>query len=69
MYGARPVLISGSCKRETRLEHAALINTAYQACCTTNLRTVSIASDGESRLGEALVRLTFKYSLAQTSPI
>jgi hypothetical protein len=69
IYGARPILVSGSCKRETGLEHASLINTAYQASRKLKLRTISIASDGESRQGEALVRLTFKHDLAQTSPI
>jgi hypothetical protein len=69
VYGARPILISGSCKRESGLEHAALINAAYHACHKTNLRTICIASDGESRRGEALVRLTFKRELVPTSPI
>lgn len=51
------------------MEHAALIHTAYQAGCKSKLRTISIASDGESRRGEALVHLTFKRQLAHTSPI
>lgn len=69
VYSARPILISGSCKRETGMEHAALINTAYLASRKSKLRTVSIASDGESRRGEALVCLAFKQELAPTSPI
>ncbi|KAF8058599.1 hypothetical protein FPV67DRAFT_1565461 [Lyophyllum atratum] len=69
LYSARPVLVSGSCKRETGAEHATLVDTAYRASKKTKLRTVSIASDGESRRGEALVRLTFKQSLSPNSPI
>ena len=30
-YSARPILISGSCKRETGIQHAALISTALSA--------------------------------------
>ncbi|KAF8054223.1 hypothetical protein FPV67DRAFT_1763516 [Lyophyllum atratum] len=69
LYGARAMLISGSCKRETGAKHATLLNTAYQASKKTTLRTVCIASDGESRRGEALVRLTFKHVLSPESPI
>lgn len=46
-----------------------MINAAYLASRKSKLRTVSIASDGESRRGEALVRLAFKQELAPTSPI
>jgi hypothetical protein len=69
LYSARPILISGSCKRETGAEHASLINIGYLASDRSNLRTISIASDGESRRGEALVRLTFKHRLNPDSPI
>ncbi|KAF8221047.1 hypothetical protein L208DRAFT_1041734, partial [Tricholoma matsutake] len=69
IYSAHPILISGSCKWETGIEHAALINTAYQAGHKTNLRTICITSDGESQRGEALVHLTFKCELAPTSLI
>ncbi|KAF7420950.1 hypothetical protein PC9H_011469 [Pleurotus ostreatus] len=69
LYGARPVLVSGSCKRETGLEHAQLIQHVIDASQATSLRTISIASDGESRRGEALVRLTFKHALKPTSPL
>jgi hypothetical protein len=69
LYSARPILISGSCKRETGAEHASLINTGYLASHKSKLRTVSIASDGESRRGEALVRLTFKRQIDPDSPI
>jgi hypothetical protein len=69
LYSARPILISGSCKRETGIQHAALVNTAFTASQKSKLRTISIASDGESRHGEALIRLTFRHQLASTSPI
>jgi hypothetical protein len=36
---------------------------------TTNLRIVSLASDGESRRGSAFILLTFKHRLPQQSPI
>lgn len=68
-YSARPILISGSCKRETGIQHAALISTALSASQKSKLRTISIASDGESRRGEALIHLTFRHQLAPTSPI
>jgi hypothetical protein len=69
LYSARPILISGSCKRETGIQHVALISTAFAASKKSDLRTISIASDGESRRGEALIHLTFKHQLAPTSPI
>jgi hypothetical protein len=67
LYSARPILISGSCKRETGADHAALISAGYFASRKSTLRTISIASDGESRRGEALIRLTFKHPLNQSS--
>ena len=69
LYSTCPILISGSCKRETGAEHASLINIGYLAGQKSKLRTISIASDGESRRGEALVCLTFKHQLKPESPI
>ena len=69
LYSAHPILISGSCKRETGPQHATLINMGYLASHKLKLRTISIASDGESRRGEALVQITFKRQLDSTSPI
>ena len=37
--------------------------------CFTTYRTVSIASDGESKHGDALVILTTKWTLSSQSPI
>ena len=63
------MLISGSCKCETGIQHASLVNTTLVASRKSKLRTISIASDGESQRGEALVHLTFGHRLASTSPI
>jgi hypothetical protein len=46
-----------------------LINTGYLSSRKSTLRTISIASDGESRRGEALVRMTFKRPLDPDSSI
>ncbi|KAG6834823.1 hypothetical protein H0H93_007136, partial [Arthromyces matolae] len=73
LYPARGILISGDCKRETGIEHAKIIQTAIDAMNSekpfTNLRIVSIASDGETRRGSAFVSLTFRYDLSEESPI
>ncbi|KAF6757726.1 hypothetical protein DFP72DRAFT_808703 [Ephemerocybe angulata] len=74
MYAARPVLISGDCKRETGHEHAInVLQTTLNGVNTckdqTKLRVVSLASDGEARRGSALVELTFKKKLQEDSPI
>ena len=71
VYSARPILISGSCKRETGSEHARLIRTTLEGIHTTKpkLRTICIASDGESRRGEALIIETSKHTLDPSSPI
>ncbi|KAJ8518371.1 hypothetical protein ONZ45_g4578 [Pleurotus djamor] len=67
-YSARPILVSGSCKRETGWAQSNLIQTCLSAT-KNQVRVISIASDGESRRGEALIRLTFKHILSQSSPI
>jgi len=69
LYSALPALISGQCGRETGHEHAAIIQTTINGIAKLNLRTISIASDGESRHGEALIQLTFKKELEISSPI
>lgn len=57
-------------------EHTKLIQTALTAAenmknkqCFTTYRTVSIASDGESKRSDALVILTMKQTLSLQSPI
>ncbi|KAF9455979.1 hypothetical protein BDZ94DRAFT_1302808 [Collybia nuda] len=71
LYAARPILISGDCKKEDGEEHAEVIRTVLEAVEnkkeTTKLRVVSIASDGETRRGAAFVILTFKHDLPPTS--
>ncbi|EDR03397.1 uncharacterized protein LACBIDRAFT_307198 [Laccaria bicolor S238N-H82] len=69
LYGARGILVSGDCKQESGLEHVQLIKTAFDASRKTRVCTVSIASDGESRRGLALVQFTFKKKLSPDSPI
>ncbi|KAI0259273.1 hypothetical protein BC834DRAFT_926296 [Gloeopeniophorella convolvens] len=73
MYSARPVLLSGSCKRESAAEHASLLQTTIDAVNSksslTRARIISLASDGEARHGKALVQLTFKFALSPSSPI
>ncbi|KAJ7894909.1 hypothetical protein B0H14DRAFT_3426512 [Mycena olivaceomarginata] len=69
LYSARTGLISGSCKRESGESHAKILKTALESSAITKLRTVNLTSDGESRRAEAIIRLTFKYSLPPSSPI
>ncbi|KAI0260621.1 hypothetical protein BC834DRAFT_831523, partial [Gloeopeniophorella convolvens] len=73
LYSARPILLFGSCKRETAEEHAALLQTTIDSANSqsslTRARIVSLASDGEARCGKALVQLTFKALLSPSSPI
>ncbi|KAL0564398.1 hypothetical protein V5O48_017647 [Marasmius crinis-equi] len=70
---ARPVLISGTCKREKAPEHAKLIQTTIDGVDSqkhiTGVRVVSLASDGESKREKALVQLTFIRNLSSSSPI
>ena len=73
IYPARPILVSGDCKRELGQEHAEVLNTVLKGVDTlkekTKIRVISIASDGETRRGSAFIQLTFKYKLAPGSPI
>ncbi|KAI0026478.1 hypothetical protein K488DRAFT_66505, partial [Vararia minispora EC-137] len=73
LYSARPILASGSCKRETAEAHAVLIQRTLDALkarvSLTRTRIVCVSSDREARHGKALVQLTFKWLLAEGSPI
>ena len=69
LYSALPALISGQCGRETGHEHASIIQTTLDGVAKSDLCTISIASDGESRCSEALIHLTFKKQLELSSPI
>lgn len=73
LYSARPVLISGSCHRESAEEHQTVLETTLAAVrsrpALQRVRIVSIDTDGESRRGAALVLMTFKKVLSESSPI
>ncbi|EJD45336.1 hypothetical protein AURDEDRAFT_64635 [Auricularia subglabra TFB-10046 SS5] len=72
-YSVRPILISGTCKKESGLEHARVIQTVLDACIEkqsrTGCRIISVASDGESRRGLALEQLFLDRLVAPSSPI
>ncbi|KAH9008274.1 hypothetical protein EDB84DRAFT_1671878 [Lactarius hengduanensis] len=61
-WGSRPFVIAGTCKREGCDRHAQLISTVIKACnaegSMIGCPLFSIASDGESRRGSALTKLT-----------
>ncbi|KAJ7927902.1 hypothetical protein B0H13DRAFT_2552011 [Mycena leptocephala] len=74
LYAARPVLVSGDCKKETGDEHARnVIRPTIQGVDSkkdlTRLRIVSVASDGESRRGAAFIDMTFVRKLSPESNI
>ena len=74
-YAVRPIMFSGTCKRETSEEHARVIKTVLEACNkqntrnNTKYRTVCIASDGEAKRGDALVIQTMVSELSMDSPL
>ncbi|KDR66758.1 hypothetical protein GALMADRAFT_1359327 [Galerina marginata CBS 339.88] len=69
LYSAFPVLISGQCGKESGKDHSFLIRAAIEGTKVSRLRTICLASDGESRRGEAFAILTFKRQLDVSSPI
>ncbi|KAJ6577546.1 hypothetical protein B0H19DRAFT_1336997 [Mycena capillaripes] len=75
MYNVHPVCISGTCKHKTGEQHAAFLRTLNQAANNRKVhgnityRTVSVASDGEVKRGQALALEFMKYCLAPMSPI
>jgi hypothetical protein len=74
-YAVRPILFSGTGKRETSEKHAQMIRTILEACRRQRTRnnltypTICIASDGESKRSDALVILTMTSHLSEHSPI
>ncbi|KAH9020793.1 hypothetical protein EDB85DRAFT_2094831 [Lactarius pseudohatsudake] len=74
-YAVRPIMFSGTCKRETGRHHARMIQTVLDAASKVNVRkattyrTICIASDGEAKRGDALVILTMSSQLSMSSPI
>lgn len=73
IYAARPVLASGSCKRETAEAHTKLLQMVIDACREQQERIGAqlfcLASDGEARRGRSFVTLTHKHSLPSSSSI
>ncbi|EIW85618.1 hypothetical protein CONPUDRAFT_70379 [Coniophora puteana RWD-64-598 SS2] len=70
---ACPILVSGTCKREDAVTHSRLLQTIIDACRAESVklagRLYSLASDGETRRGAALVMLTMKKKLTAESNI
>ncbi|KAF8155871.1 hypothetical protein B0H34DRAFT_798966 [Crassisporium funariophilum] len=73
IYPGRPVLVFGDCKRKTGKQHANIIQTVLDGINAlqekTKLRTVSVASNGETQRGSSFILLTFKRQLSSQSPI
>jgi hypothetical protein len=77
MQCVRPILLSGTCKKEDGLKHAELLSLLVCAInvAFTNIagspaaRIVSIASDGETQRGCALTLLTMNRRLPEGSNI
>ena len=67
-------VISGTCKKETGVEHTQLIRTVlravkkHQQVNGITYRMVSIASDGESKRRDALVALVTPTSVPNLHP-
>ncbi|KAJ7619699.1 hypothetical protein FB45DRAFT_1063039 [Roridomyces roridus] len=72
---ALPICISGTCKHETSEQHADFLRTVYDAIESRKnhgsviYRTISFASDGESKRGKALSLAFMQSHLASSSPI
>jgi hypothetical protein len=75
MYTARPIMFSGTCKKEKSNEHAQLIKLVLNAYDRQKNRhnatyhTICIASDGEAKCGDALAILTMISELSEDSLI
>jgi hypothetical protein len=79
IYAACPILISGTCKREDGHKHAELIGILLYAVKKElnaalnphgiSASIISVASDGETRRGKALVKLAMDHILPDSSPI
>ncbi|KAH9009043.1 hypothetical protein EDB85DRAFT_1903531 [Lactarius pseudohatsudake] len=71
----RPILFSGTCKKETSEQHAQVIKMVLATCNrqkrqnNATYRTVCIASDGEAKRGDVLVIQTMTSELSMDSPI
>jgi hypothetical protein len=72
-YGARPFVISGTCKRKDVISQKNLLETASRALqesqSSHRRRLYCIASDGDSRRRRAMALLSLTHFLPQSSPI
>ncbi|KAH9005718.1 hypothetical protein EDB86DRAFT_2795503 [Lactarius hatsudake] len=74
-YAVRPILFSGTCKKETSKQHARVIKTVLEGCHkqkrrnNATYRTVCITSDSEAKRGDVLVIQTMTSELSAGSPI
>ncbi|KAJ6553179.1 hypothetical protein B0H19DRAFT_949797 [Mycena capillaripes] len=74
LYSARPILISGDCNRESGEKHAQNVLEPVMEALErkkelTHLRTICLASDGETRRGSAFMIKTWKRRLPERSNI
>ncbi|KIJ45014.1 hypothetical protein M422DRAFT_167515 [Sphaerobolus stellatus SS14] len=73
IYPGRPIVVSGSCKKETATAHVSILHAAIKACNEASGllqgKLYSIASDGERKRGKALTALTMQKPLDRASPI
>lgn len=73
LYSARPMLVSGTCKKENADAHLTLIKTTLDAVNNkkdlTHIRVICVGSDGEAKRGKAFVGLTYKSKLSPQSNI
>ncbi|KZP23239.1 hypothetical protein FIBSPDRAFT_737825, partial [Athelia psychrophila] len=73
LYSARPILISGTCKKENATEHLTLIKMALNAInnkkSLTHIHVICVGSDGEAKRGKAFIGLTYKSKLSPLSNI
>ncbi|KAJ7142001.1 hypothetical protein C8R46DRAFT_1317489, partial [Mycena filopes] len=74
LYATRPILVSSDCKRESGVEHARNVLTPVIRALeskkdVTRMRTIYLASDGETRRGTAFMIKTWKRKLSPTSNI
>ncbi|QRV97683.1 hypothetical protein RhiJN_25702 [Ceratobasidium sp. AG-Ba] len=74
LYAARPIVISGTCKRKKSKEHTQLIQTTIQVCQLLAPkvglgRLICLTSDGEARRGASFSDLTLIKPIQPTSAI
>ncbi|KAI0042726.1 hypothetical protein FA95DRAFT_1682348 [Auriscalpium vulgare] len=73
-YGARPYIMSGTCKQEAFAAHTQLLEMAVRAIRVStavprSLRVYCLCSDGESRRRRAFMDMALQKPLSPSSPI